>query len=87
MTSNNKQIFHAFLFNVRNYSNEVINIQWHKAELNILLRRVNNFEIKQKKDMKYLFYYMPPTPDKIWEDKDKQNTANVGQNTSFFSKN
>ena len=63
----NKQIFHAFLFNIRNYSPEVINIQRREAELNILLPRVNNFEIKQKKDMEYLFYYMPPTPNNIWE--------------------
>ena len=40
-----------------------------------------------KKGMKYLFYYKPPTPNKIWEDKDKQNTANFGQNTSLFCKN
>ena len=42
---NNKQVFHAFLFNIRNYSPEVINIQRRKAEL----QRVNNFDIKQKK--------------------------------------
>ena len=45
----NKQIFHAFLFNIRNYSPEVINIQRREAELNIILPRVNNFDIKQKK--------------------------------------
>ena len=33
------------------------------------LPRVNNFDIKQKK-MEYLFHYKPPTPKKIWEDKD-----------------
>ena len=32
--NNNKQIFHAFLFNIRNYSPEVINI---------ILLRVNNY--------------------------------------------
>ena len=31
--------------------------------------RVNNFDIKQKSDMEYLFCYMPLTPNKIWEDK------------------
>ena len=68
----NKQIFHAFLFNIRNYSPEVINIQRRErsAELNIILSRVNNFDIKQKKGMEYLFYYMPPTPNNIWEDID-----------------
>ena len=46
---NNKQILHAFLFNIRNYSPEVINIQRSEAELNIILPRVNNSDIKQKK--------------------------------------
>ena len=45
----NKQIFHAFLFNIRNYSPEVTNIQRREAELNIKLPRVNNFDTKQKK--------------------------------------
>ena len=60
----NNQIFHAFLFNIRNYSPEVINIQLREAELNIILPRVNNFDIEQK-SIKCLFYYMPPTPNKI----------------------
>ena len=29
---------------------------------------------------------MPPTPNKIWENKGQQNTANFGQN-KFFCKN
>ena len=37
--------------------------------------------------MEYLLYYMAPTPNKISEDKDQQNTANFGQNTSSFCKN
>ena len=40
---------HTFLFNIRNYSLEVINIQRLEAELNIKLPRVNNFDIKQKR--------------------------------------
>ena len=44
-----KQIFHTFLFNIINYSPEVIDIQRHEVELNIKLPRVNNFDIKQKK--------------------------------------
>ena len=44
----NKQIFHAVLFNIRNYSPEISNIQRHKVELNIILPRVNNFNVKQK---------------------------------------
>ena len=55
LSSNIKQIFHAFLFNIRDYSPEVINF---------ILPRVNNFDIKQKKGMEYLFYYMSPTPNK-----------------------
>ena len=46
MIRNNKQISHAFLFFIRNYSPEVINIQWRKAELNIILQTVNNLDIK-----------------------------------------
>ena len=42
------QIFDPVLFNVRNYSPKVINIQRRKAELNIILQRVCNFVIKQK---------------------------------------
>ena len=34
--------------------------------------------------MEYLFYYMPPTLNKIWENKDQQNTVNFAQ---FFCKN
>ena len=48
-SSHNKQIFHAFLFNIRNYSPELVNIQLRKAELNMILSRVTNFDIKQKK--------------------------------------
>ena len=33
--------------------------------------------------MEYLFYYLLPTLNKIWEDKGKQNMANFGQNISF----
>ena len=43
-----KQMFRVFLFNIENYSPDVINIQRHKAQLNIILMRVNNFNIKQK---------------------------------------
>ena len=52
----NKQVFHAFLFESRNYLPEVINIQRRKAELNIILPRMNNFDIKQKKGKEYLFF-------------------------------
>ena len=58
--NNNKQIFHAFLFNIRSYSPEVINI---------ILLRVNNYWYWTKKDMEYLFYYMAPAPNNISENK------------------
>ena len=43
-------------------------MQRREAEFNITLARVNNFDRKQKKAN--LFYYMTPTRNKIWEDKD-----------------
>ena len=46
---NNEQIFNAFLFNIRNHSHKVINIQQREVEFNIILLRVNNFDIKQKR--------------------------------------
>ena len=57
----NNQLFHAFLFDIRNYSPEVINIQRHKAELNILLPRVNNFNIKQKRHGTFVLLYATNT--------------------------
>ena len=51
----NKQIFHAFLLNIRNYSPEVINIPRGEVELNITLPRVNNFDTKQKKTWNICF--------------------------------
>ena len=56
-----KQIFHAFLFNIRNYSPEVINIQRREAELNIILPRVNNFDIKQKRHGIFVLLYATNT--------------------------
>ena len=54
--ANIRQIFHGFLFNIRNYSPKVINIQRHEAELNIVLRRVNNFDIKLRFGIFVLLY-------------------------------
>ena len=51
-------MFHAFLFNIRNYSPEASNIQRHDAELNIILPRVNNFDIKQKSAWNVFFIYL-----------------------------
>ena len=58
--NNIKQIFHAFLF-IRNYSPEVINIQRSEAVLNIILPRVNNFDIKQKRHGIFVLLYATNT--------------------------
>ena len=58
-----------FHVNIKNYPPVVINIQRREAELNIIILRMNNFNIKQKLGMEYLFYYMPLSPNKIWKDK------------------
>ena len=36
--------------------------------------------------MKYLFYYMPPTPSKIWRDKGNKTKQQISVKTSFFVK-
>ena len=82
-SSNVKQIFYAFLFNIRNYSLEAINIQQREAELNIILPRVNNFEIKQKSAWNISFYYIPPAPNKILG-QSQQVKVNFIDNTTFF---
>ena len=53
--STSKQMFHAFLFNIRNYSPELRNIQRRKSELNVILPRVNS-SILTKDGMVYLFF-------------------------------
>ena len=83
----NKQIFHAFLFNIRNYSPEVINIQRREAELNIILPRVNNFDIKQKKawDICFIICHQHQTRSgKIKANKTKQ--ISVKSQSSFYVK-
>ena len=57
----NNQIFHAFSFNIRNYSPEAINIQLCEAELNIILPRVNNFDIEQKRHQMFVLLYATNT--------------------------
>ena len=50
---NIKQVFHAFLFNIRNYSPKVSNIQRQ------FLPNVNNFDIKQKLAWNICFIIYP----------------------------
>ena len=68
-----------FLFNIRNYSPEVINIQQHNTELNIMLLRMNNFYIKQKKHGIYVLLYATNT---------KQNLGRkrLSKHSTFWSK-
>ena len=61
IVNNNKQILHAFLFNIRNYSPEVINTHRRERELNIVLQRVNNSDIKQKRHGIFVLLYATNT--------------------------
>ena len=67
----NKQISHAFLFNIGNCSPEVSNIQRRGAELNIILPRVNNFDIKQKSAWNICFIIYSLYQTKSWVNADK----------------
>ena len=59
ISHNNKQKFNVFLFNSRNYSLKVRNIQPREVELNMILQRVNNFDIKQKTAWNICFILYP----------------------------
>ena len=63
----NKEIFHAFLFNIRSYSPEVRNIQRREMQLNITLPRVNNLNIKQKMAWNICLLYTSSTKQKMDE--------------------
>ena len=56
----------VFLFNIRNYSPKVINIQRREAELNIILLRMNNLDIKQKMAWNICFIIHPKHQTKKW---------------------
>ena len=66
-----KQIFHAFLLNIRNYSPEVSKIQRREADLNIILPRVNNFNIKQKSAWNICYIIYPQYLAKSWVNSNK----------------
>ena len=85
---NNKQIFHipySILFNIRNYSPDVLILNdakrsWILYYLGWIISILNN-----KRLGNISFYYMPPTPNKMWEDKYLRNTVNFEtQDKSFF---
>ena len=83
----NKQIFHAFWFNIRNYSPEVINIQRREAELNIILPRVNNFDIKQKKIWNICFIICDRHKTRSRKIKANKTQQNSVETKVFFRKN
>ena len=56
---NGMQIFRFFVFNTKNYSLEVRNIQRRETELNVTLPRVNNFDINQKMAQNICFIIYP----------------------------
>ena len=82
-----RQIFHDVLFNIRDYSHEVINIQRREAELNIILPKINNSDIKQRKAWNICFIISHQHQTRFGKIKAKKNTASFGQNRIFFRKN
>ena len=54
----------------------------HEADLNIILPRVNNFDIKQKNT--WNIYFMSPTPNKIWDDNGLKKTQQILVKTQVF---
>ena len=81
--TNNKQIFHASLFNIRNCSSAVMNVQRREGELNIILPRVNNFDMKDKRAWNICFIICHQHQTRCGKIKTNK-TANFRQNTSFF---
>ena len=85
-SGNHKQIFHAFLVNIRNYYSELINIQQREAKLNIILPRVSNFDIKLKKacNICFVIYHQHQTKSgKIKANKTQQ----ISVETQVFFRN
>ena len=78
-----KQIFHAVLFNIRDYSPEVINIQRREAELNIILPKINNFDIKQRKAWNICFIILHQHQTRFGKLKAKK-TQQVSVKTEIF---
>ena len=70
-------------FNIRNYSPEVINIQRREAELNIILPKVNNFDIKQKKAWNICFIICHQHQTRSGKIK-ANNRQQVSVKTCFF---
>ena len=79
----NKQIFHACLFNIKNYSPEVINIQEREVKFNIMLTTVNNFNIKQKKAWNICFIICRQHQTRSWKIK-ANKTQQISVTTQVF---
>ena len=75
----NKQIFHAFLFNIRNYSPE--------ASLNIILPRVSNFNIKQKRHGIFVLLYATNTKQYLGRYRVTNHSKFRSKHKYFFCKN
>ena len=57
----NEQILHALLFDVRDYSPELINIQRREGELSIILPTVNDFDVRQGRHGIFVLLYATNT--------------------------
>ena len=75
---------HAFLLNIRNYSPEVINIQRREAELNIILPRMNNFDMKQKKEWNICFIICHQQETRSGKIKTNNKTQEISVKTQDF---
>ena len=76
-------MFCAFLFNLRNYSPEVIDIQRREAQLNIVLLILNNFNIKQKKAWNICFIICHQRQTRSGKKKDNK-TQQISVTTQVF---
>ena len=76
------------MFNIRNYSPEVSNIQRREAKLNIILPTVNNVAIKQKSAWNIYFVIYSHHQTKFWlnakKAKKKKKKNQCQHNFLFF---
>ena len=79
-------MFHDFLFTMRNYSPNVINIQRRYVKLNILLPSMNNFDIKQRKAWNICFITCHQNQTRSGKIKDSK-TQQFLVKTQVFRKN
>ena len=79
------------MFNIRNYSPEVSNIQRREAKLNIILPTVNNVAIKQKSAWNIYFVIYSHHQTKFWlnakKAKKKKKKSMSAKLSFFFFKN